>query len=51
MKYAFINGKILDGTENMQVQCGYDILVDGDKIEDIVPHAEHNGYKDRKSVV
>ncbi len=45
MKYAFINGKILDGTENMQVLDGHDILVDEDKIEDIVPHAEHNGYK------
>ena len=37
MKYAFINGKILNGTENMQVQEGLCILTDGEKITDIVP--------------
>lgn len=37
MKYAFTNGKILNGTENMQVQEGFCILTDGEKITDIVP--------------
>lgn len=37
MKYAFTNGKILNGTENMQVQDGLCILTDGEKITDIVP--------------
>ncbi len=37
MKYAFRNGKILNGTENMQVQEGLCILTDGEKITDIVP--------------
>ena len=36
MKYAFTNGKILNGTENMQVQEGLCILTDGEKITDIV---------------
>ena len=44
MKYAFINGKILDGSEDMQVSEGYDILVDGEKIQDVVPKSEHKGY-------
>lgn len=29
MKYAFTNGKILNGTENMQAQEGLCILTDG----------------------
>ena len=37
MKYAFRNGKILNGTENMQVQEGLCILTDGEKITDMVP--------------
>ncbi len=37
MKYAFINGIILDGTEDMQPRRGYAVLTDGDKIEKIVP--------------
>ena len=37
MKYAFTNGKILNGTENMQVQEGLYILTDGENITDIVP--------------
>lgn len=36
MKYAYINGKILDGTKDMQVKEGFVILTDNDKIEDIV---------------
>lgn len=45
MKYAFINGKILDGSENMQVMEGLDLLVNGEKIEDVVPHGTHPGYE------
>ncbi len=44
MKYAFINGKILDGSENMQVKEGFDILVDGEKITGIVPGGSREGY-------
>lgn len=36
MKYAFINGIILDGTKNMKPVKGKTILVDHDKIEGIV---------------
>ena len=37
MKYAYINGQILDGSENMTPQTGMMILTDGDKIEAIIP--------------
>ena len=37
MKYAFINGKILDGTKDMQVQENLSILIDGERIVDVVP--------------
>lgn len=37
MNYAFINGKILDGTKDMQVQNGLYILVQDGIITDIVP--------------
>ena len=36
MKYAFTNGKILDGSRDMQVQTGRCILVKNGKIHDIV---------------
>lgn len=36
MKYAFINGKILDGTKDMAVQEGLCIVIDGEKITGIV---------------
>lgn len=36
-KYAFINGVILDGTENMVPQYGRTILVEGETISAIVP--------------
>lgn len=36
MNYAFINGKILDGTKDMEVQEGLCILTDGKHIVDIV---------------
>lgn len=37
MNYAFISGKILDGTKDMQVQSGLYILVQDGIITDIVP--------------
>lgn len=37
MKYAFLNGKILNGTKDMAVQENLCILTNGDKIVDIVP--------------
>lgn len=39
MKYAYINGKILDGGKDMQVQQGLVIVTDGEKITDIVKEA------------
>ena len=36
MKSVFVNGIILDGTENMEPQEGKAIYVNGDKIEKIV---------------
>ena len=37
MKYAYINGIILSGKEDMQPLYGHSILTDGDRISDIVP--------------
>ena len=37
MNYAFTNGKILNGTKDMQIQGGLCILVQEGKITDIVP--------------
>ena len=37
MNYAFTNGKILNGTKDMQIQEGLCILVQEGKITDIVP--------------
>ena len=46
MNYAFTNGKILDGTRDMQVQTGLCILVQDGTITDIVPDtADLSGYK------
>ena len=36
MKYAYINGKILSGDKDMQVQQGLVVVTDGEKITDIV---------------
>lgn len=44
MKYAFINGKILDGSENMQVKEGCDLLVENDKIAGVAPSGSREGY-------
>lgn len=46
MKYALINGHILNGTENMKVMDGYTVLINDDKIEDIVKDdISFSGYK------
>lgn len=46
MKYAYTNGKILDGTKDMAVQEGNVILTEDDKIVDIVPDtADLSGYE------
>lgn len=45
MKYAFTNGKILDGSRDMQVQTGRCILVKNGKIHDIVSDTTYlSGY-------
>ena len=36
-KYAYANGKILDGTRNMKVKEGLCVLTEGDKITGLVP--------------
>lgn len=40
MKYVFTNGKILNGTKDMQVQEGQTILVEDGKIREILPAEE-----------
>lgn len=46
MKYAFTNGKILDGTKDMTVQEGRIILTQNDKISAIVPDGtDISGYE------
>lgn len=45
MKQAFINGIILDGTEQMTPIFDHIILVNDNKIEKIVPKAKIEGYK------
>lgn len=46
MKYAFTNGKILDGTKDMVPQAGLVILTDNGKITDIVPEGSSlDGYE------
>ncbi len=46
MKYAYINGIILDGLENMTPQTGKIILTNGEKIEKIVSKdADIKGYE------
>lgn len=42
MNYAFTNGKILDGTRDMQVQTGLCILVQDGTITDIVPESSRS---------
>ncbi len=47
MKYAFINGKILSGKEDMKPEEGLCVLVDGEKISAVLPEeqADLSGYK------
>ncbi len=46
MKYAFINGNLLDGSERMQVQIGLCVLTDGENITAVVPQSENlQGYE------
>ena len=46
MKYALINGKLLDGTENMQVREGVSILVENGFIKDIAENgSDLSGYE------
>ena len=46
MKYALINGILLDGTEAMQPRPGLSILVNGDRIEALVPAGDEGaGYE------
>lgn len=47
MKYAIINGKILNGKKDMSAKEGLCVLVDGEKISKILPLREANteGYK------
>lgn len=46
MKYAFVNGKLLDGTKNMKVQEGLVVLTENDKIVDTVPENTNiSGYQ------
>lgn len=46
MKYAFVNGKLLDGTKDMEVRESISILTDGEKIVDLVPAGnEPKGYE------
>ncbi len=40
MKYAYLNGHILDGTAEMQVQDGLAVLTEGEKIVGLVPARE-----------
>lgn len=43
MKFAYINGKILNGDEDMQVKQGLVIVTDGEKITDIVKEVPKSG--------
>ena len=47
MKYAIINGKILNGKKDMSAEEGLCVLVDGEKISKILPLRKANteGYK------
>lgn len=48
MKYVFTNGKILNGTKDMQVQEGQVILVGNERITEILP-AEEAGERNLKA--
>ncbi|MBQ1314561.1 MAG: UvrD-helicase domain-containing protein, partial [Erysipelotrichaceae bacterium] len=47
MKYALVNGIILDGTREMKPLYGHSVLVDGEKIVDIIETGEEpEGYRE-----
>lgn len=48
MKYVFTNGKILNGTKDMQVQEGQVILVENERITELLP-AEEVGKRNLKA--
>ena len=48
MKYVFTNGKILNGTKDMQVQEGQVILVENERITELLP-AEEVGKRNLKT--
>ena len=48
MKYVFTNGKILNGTKDMQVQEGQVILVENERITEILP-VEEAGKRNLKA--
>ena len=48
MKYVFTNGKILNGTKDMQVQEGQVILVEKERITELLP-AEEAGKRNLKA--
>lgn len=48
MKYVFTNGKILNGTKDMQVQEGQVILVQNERITELLP-AEEAGKRNLKA--
>lgn len=48
MKYVFTNGKILNGTKDMQIQEGQVILVENERITELLP-AEEAGKRNLKA--
>lgn len=40
MKYAFVNGYVLNGNEDMKPESGLTVLVDEDKITAVIPESE-----------
>ena len=47
MKYAFVGGKVLSGKKDMTPEENLCVLIDGEKIEDVLPvrEADLSGYK------
>lgn len=47
MKYAFVGGKVLSGKKDMTPEGNLCVLIDGEKIEDVLPvrEADLTGYK------
>ena len=46
MKYAFVNGLLLDGSADMQPRAGLALLTEGARIREIVPcRPSYEGYE------